>query len=201
VRSGTSVDAGYYLARGRQLPPTSPLLEHPQEASGTRRACPSGSRREVGYDIKLSLTGSIRLAHYRRPVDEFRHVASRRSAQPSSRAPLAVVRSRHDIRSSSSDGISLGLGTPGMATSTRRSLTQGAEGPRHAISAATVLRHTRVTAIRRALRRGAGASRPAGSSDTSTGSMSGGDRGGEVSRRLIEGLARKVLRSDAVHQY
>ena len=76
----------------------------------------------VGYDINYHVTGSVRLAHTRDRVDEFKHVVSQARAQGldlqmlspaevQARHPFVTIE-RHPARACS---------TPTMATSTRRS--------------------------------------------------------------------------------
>ncbi len=102
---------------------------------------------EVGYDINYHVTGSIRLAHTRDRLDEFRHVLAQARAQGLGFELLAPeeIRARHPFVTT--DGIRAGLWDPHDGDIDPAQLTQAlARGARD--RGATVERHTRVTAIR-----------------------------------------------------
>ena len=102
----------------------------------------------VGYEINYHVTGSIRLAHTRDRVDEFRHVVSQARAQGIEFEMLspAEIRERHPFVTA--DGILAGLYDPCDGDIDPAQLTQAlAKGARDA--GAQICRNTRVTAIER----------------------------------------------------
>lgn len=102
----------------------------------------------VGYDMNYHITGSIRLAHTRERVDEFRHVVSQAHAQGiefQMLSPGEIVE-RHPFLTT--DDILAGLYDPFDGDIDPAQLTQAlAKGARDA--GAQILRNTRVTAITR----------------------------------------------------
>lgn len=104
--------------------------------------------KRVGYDINYHVTGSIRLAHTRDRVDEFRHVVSQARAQGiefEMLEPAEIVR-RHPFLTT--DGILAGLYDPHDGDIDPAQMTQAlAKGARDA--GAEIHRQTRVTAIER----------------------------------------------------
>ena len=108
----------------------------------------AGLGQRVGYDINYHVTGSIRLAHTRDRVDEFRHVVSQARAQGIEFEMLtpAEVAARHPLIST--DGILAGLYDPDDGDIDPAQLTQAlAKGARD--RGAEIHRNTRVTAIER----------------------------------------------------
>ena len=108
----------------------------------------AGLAAQVGYEINYHVTGSIRLAHTRDRVDEFRHVASQARAQGIEFEMLtpAEVAARHPFLST--DGIIAGLYDPHDGDIDPAQLTQAlAKGARD--RGAEIHRNTRVTAIER----------------------------------------------------
>ena len=102
----------------------------------------------VGYEMNYPVTGSVRLAHPRDRVDEFRHVVSQARAQGLELEMLspAEVRERHPFVTT--DDILAGLYDPFDGDIDPAQLTQAlAKGARDA--GAQVYRNTRVTAIER----------------------------------------------------
>jgi len=102
----------------------------------------------VGYDINYHVTGSIRLAHTRDRVDEFRHVVSQARAQGIEFQILspAEIAARHPFLTT--DDILAGLYDPWDGDIDPAQLTQAlAKGARDA--GAQIHRNTRVTAIER----------------------------------------------------
>ena len=102
--------------------------------------------REVGYDINYHITGSIRLAHTRDRLDEFRHVLAQACAQGLEFELLTPheIRARHPFLDT--DDIRAGLWDPQDGDIDPAQLTQAlAHGARQ--RGATVQRHTRVSAI------------------------------------------------------
>ena len=113
----------------------------------TRLYAELGAR--VGYDINYHVTGSVRLAHTRDRVDEFRHVVSQARAQGLELQMLspAEVQARHPFVTT--DDIRAGLYDPYDGDIDPAQLTQAlAKGARDA--GAQIYRNTRVTAIERA---------------------------------------------------
>jgi len=103
---------------------------------------------KVGYDINYHITGSIRLAHTRDRMDEFRHVVSQAHAQGIDFQMLspAEIRERHPFLET--HDILGGLYDPYDGDIDPSQLTQAlAKGARDA--GATIHRNTRVTAISR----------------------------------------------------
>jgi dimethylglycine dehydrogenase len=102
----------------------------------------------VGYDINYHVTGSIRLAHTKDRVDEFRHVVSQARAQGiefEMLSPAEIV-ARHPFLTT--DGILAGLWDPYDGDIDPAQLTQAlAKGARDA--GAEIHRGTKVTAISR----------------------------------------------------
>ena len=104
--------------------------------------------RRVGYDINYHLTGSIRLAHTRERVDEFRHVTSQARAQGLDLQLLspAELLARHPFVTT--NDILAGLYDPYDGDIDPAQLTQAlAKGARDA--GAQIVRNARVTAIER----------------------------------------------------
>jgi dimethylglycine dehydrogenase len=104
--------------------------------------------RDVGYDINYHVTGSVRLAHTRDRVDEFKHVISQARAQGLEfelLSPREVVE-RHPFVTT--DGILAGLYDPYDGDIDPAQLTQAlAKGARD--GGAQIHRGTKVTAIER----------------------------------------------------
>ena len=103
---------------------------------------------KVGYDINYHVTGSVRLAHTRDRVDEFRHVVSQARAQGiefEMLSPAEIVE-RHPFVDTKD--ILAGLYDPYDGDIDPAQLTQAlAKGARDA--GATIYRGTKVTAIER----------------------------------------------------
>ena len=102
----------------------------------------------VGYDINYHVTGSIRLAHTRDRVDEFRHVVSQARAQGIEFEMLspAEIAVRHPFLQT--EGILAGLYDPYDGDIDPAQLTQAlAKGARDA--GAQIHRNTRVTSLSR----------------------------------------------------
>ncbi len=102
----------------------------------------------VGYDINYHVTGSVRLAHTRDRVDEFKHVVSQARAQGLDLQMLspAEVQARHPFVTI--NDIRAGLFDPCDGDIDPAQLTQAlAKGARDA--GAQIYRNTRVTAIER----------------------------------------------------
>jgi dimethylglycine dehydrogenase len=103
---------------------------------------------KVGYDINYHVTGSVRLAHTRDRVDEFRHVVSQARAQGiefEMLSPAEIVE-RHPFVDTKD--ILAGLYDPNDGDIDPAQLTQAlAKGARDA--GATIYRGTKVTAIER----------------------------------------------------
>ncbi len=103
---------------------------------------------KVGYDINYHVTGSVRLAHTRDRVDEFRHVVSQAHAQGiefEMLSPAEIVE-RHPFVDTT--GILAGLYDPYDGDIDPAQLTQAlAKGARDA--GAKIYRGTRVTSIER----------------------------------------------------
>ena len=108
----------------------------------------AGLAARVGYDINYHVTGSIRLAHTRDRVDEFRHVVSQARAQGIEFEMLSPneITQRHPFLTT--DGIVAGLYDPHDGDIDPAQMTQAlAKGARDA--GAEIHRQTRVTAIER----------------------------------------------------
>jgi len=104
--------------------------------------------RRVAYDINYHVTGSIRLAHTRDRVDEFRHVVSQARAQGTEFEMLtpADIKARYPFIET--DGLLAGLWDPYDGDIDPAQMTQAlAKGARD--RGAEVYRNTRVTAIER----------------------------------------------------
>jgi len=105
--------------------------------------------RLTGYDINYHVTGSIRLAHTRDRIDEFKHVISQARAQGTEFELLTPdeIAVRHPfIRT---EGIAAGLWDPHDGDIDPAQMTQAlAKGARD--KGAEIYRRTRVTAIERA---------------------------------------------------
>ncbi len=104
--------------------------------------------KKVGYDINYHVTGSVRLAHTRDRVDEFRHVVSQARAQGIEFEMLspAEIIERHPFVDT--NGILAGLYDPHDGDIDPAQLTQAlAKGARDA--GATIYRGARVTSIER----------------------------------------------------
>jgi len=102
----------------------------------------------VGYEMNYHVTGSVRLAHTRDRVDEFRHVVSQARAQGLAFEMLspAEIRERHPFVTT--DDIQAGLYDPCDGDIDPAQLTQAlAKGARDA--GAQIYRNTRVTGIER----------------------------------------------------
>jgi dimethylglycine dehydrogenase len=102
---------------------------------------------EARYDINYHVTGSIRLAHTRDRLDEFRHVLAQARAQGLEFELLTPqeIRARHPFLAT--DDIRAGLWDPQDGDIDPAQLTQAlARGARE--RGATVERHSQVTAIR-----------------------------------------------------
>jgi dimethylglycine dehydrogenase len=103
---------------------------------------------KVGYDINYHVTGSVRLAHTRDRVDEFRHVVSQARAQGiefEMLSPAEIVQKHPFVDTTD---ILAGLYDPYDGDIDPAQLTQAlAKGARDA--GATIYRGTRVTAIER----------------------------------------------------
>jgi dimethylglycine dehydrogenase len=105
--------------------------------------------RRTGYDINYHMTGSVRLAHTRDRVDEFRHVVSQAHAQGTEFEMLspADIKARYPFMDT--DGILAGLWDPYDGDIDPAQMTQAfAKGARD--KGAEVHRSTKVTAIERA---------------------------------------------------
>ena len=103
---------------------------------------------KVGYDINIHVTGSIRLAHTRDRLDEFRHVISQAHAQGIEFELLTPdeIRARHPFVQT--EGIIAGLYDPHDGDIDPAQLTHAlAKGARD--HGAEIYRNTRVTAIER----------------------------------------------------
>jgi dimethylglycine dehydrogenase len=151
--------------------------------------------REVGYDINYHITGSIRLAHSRDRVDEFRHVIAQGRAQGIGFELLSPqeIRARHpflelhDLRA--------GLWDPTDGDIDPAQLTQAlAKGARDA--GASIYRHTRVTGLR-ALEGGWRVETSAGPIDAEYVINAAGYRGGQIAQLLGQYLPIVTLS----HQY
>ncbi len=102
----------------------------------------------VGYDINYHITGSIRLAHTRDRVDEFKHVVSQARAQGIEFEMLTPAQIVERYPYITTDDLQAGLYDPYDGDIDPAQLTQAlAKGARDA--GATIYRHTRVTAIER----------------------------------------------------
>jgi dimethylglycine dehydrogenase len=102
----------------------------------------------VGYDINYHVTGSIRLAHTRDRVDEFRHVVSQARAQGTEFAMLSPAEMTARYPFLKTDGILAGLYDPYDGDIDPAQMTQAfAKGARD--QGAEVHRGTKVTAIAR----------------------------------------------------
>jgi dimethylglycine dehydrogenase len=102
--------------------------------------------REVGYDINYHITGSIRLAHSRERVDEFRHVIAQARAQGMTFELLSPseIRARHPFLELHE--LRAGLWDPTDGDIDPAQLTQAlARGARAA--GASIYRQTRVTGL------------------------------------------------------
>lgn len=104
--------------------------------------------RRTGYDINYHVTGSIRLAHTRDRVDEFRHIAAQAQAQGTEFEILSPreIAARHPYIQT--DGLLAGLWDPYDGDIDPAQMTQAlAKGAREA--GAEIYRNTKVTAIER----------------------------------------------------
>jgi dimethylglycine dehydrogenase len=151
--------------------------------------------REVGYDINYHITGSIRLAHSRDRVDEFRHVIAQGQAQGIGFELLSPQQMRarhpfielHDLRA--------GLWDPTDGDIDPAQLTQAlATGARAA--GASIYRHTRVTALT-VLDGGWRIQTSAGPIDAEYVINAAGYRGGEIAQLVGQYLPVVTLS----HQY
>ncbi len=152
--------------------------------------------KEVGFDINYHLTGSIRLAHTRDRVDEFRHVVSQARAQHIEFELLTAseIKSRHPLLEL--DDIRLGLWDPKDGDIDPAQLTQAlAKGARD--RGATVYRHCRVLALQELQQGGWRVETTAGSIESEYVINAAGYRGGEVAAMLGEYLPIVSLS----HQY
>ena len=105
--------------------------------------------RRVGYDIDYHVTGSVRLAHTRDRVDEFRHVVSQARAQGLDLQMLSPTEVRQWHPFVTTDDIRAGLYDPYDGDIDPAQLTQAlAKGARD--GGAQIVRNARVTAIERA---------------------------------------------------
>ena len=103
---------------------------------------------KVGYDINYHVTGSVRLAHTRDRVDEFRHVVSQAHAQGIEFEMLSPARDRRTPSVRETGDILAGLYDPYDGDIDPAQLTQAlAKGARDA--GAQIYRNTRVTSIER----------------------------------------------------
>jgi dimethylglycine dehydrogenase len=151
--------------------------------------------RDVGYEINYHLTGSIRLAHTADRVDEFRHVIAQARAQGIEFELLspAEIKARHPFLEL--DDVRVGLWDPKDGDIDPAQLTQAlAKGARDL--GATVMRHTRVTAIERT-RAGWRIATSAGPIEAEYVINAAGYRGGEVAAMVGEYLPIVTLS----HQY
>ncbi len=156
----------------------------------------AGLAEKVGYDINYHITGSVRLAHTRDRVDEFRHVVSQAHAQGIEFEMLspAEIRERHPFVTT--DDILAGLYDPHDGDIDPAQMTQAlAKGARD--GGAQIYRNTKVTGIQRM---------PSGEwrVETSKGAITcekvinaAGYRGGEVAAMVGEYLPIVTLS----HQY
>jgi dimethylglycine dehydrogenase len=138
---------------------------------------------EVGAEIVHHPTGSIRLAHTRDRVDEFRHVAAQARAQQVAFELLAPdeIKARYPFMQL--DGIRLGLWDPDDGDVDPAQLTQAlAKGARE--RGAVIHRHTRVTGIRELADGGWRIESSAGSIDAEYVINAAGYRGGEVAAMI-----------------
>jgi dimethylglycine dehydrogenase len=143
--------------------------------------------KEVGLDINYHLTGSIRLAHTRDRVDEFRHVVSQARAQNIEFELLsaAEIKSRHPFLEL--DDIRLGLWDPKDGDIDPAQLTQAlAKGARD--RGASVQRHCRVVALSELPDGGWRIETTGGTIECEYVINAGGYRGGEVAAMLGEYL-------------
>ncbi len=138
---------------------------------------------EVGGGIVQHLTGSIRLAHTRDRVDEFRHVASQARAQQVDFELLTPEQIEARYPFMQLDGIRLGLWDPEDGDIDPAQLTQAlAKGARD--RGAAIHRHTRVTGIRALAEGGWRIETSAGSIETEYVINAAGYRGGEVAAMI-----------------
>jgi dimethylglycine dehydrogenase len=151
---------------------------------------------ETGCDLTYHRTGSIRLAHTRDREDEFRHVTAQAHALGLEFELLspAEIRARHPFLELA--GLRLGLWDPGDGDIDPAQLTQAlAKGARD--RGATILRHTRVTAIRALPAGGWRIETPQGAIEAEYVINAAGYRGGEVAAMIGEYLPIVTLS----HQY
>jgi dimethylglycine dehydrogenase len=105
--------------------------------------------KRVGYDINYHITGSLRLAHTRDRVDEFRHVVSQARAQGMEFELLSPAELTRHHPFIVTDGLEAGLHDPYDGDIDPAQMTQAlAKGARD--NGAEVYRNTRVTGIERA---------------------------------------------------
>ncbi len=150
----------------------------------------------TGYDINYHMTGSIRLAHTRDRVDEFRHVVGQAHAQGTEFEMLspAEIRARHPFIQT--DGILAGLWDPYDGDIDPAQMTQAfAKGARD--RGAEVCRNTRVTAIERTASGEWNVVTNRGTIRAAAVINAGGYRGGEVAAMVGEYLPIVTLS----HQY
>ena len=105
--------------------------------------------KRVGYDINYHITGSVRLAHTRDRVDEFKHVVSQARAQGMDFELLSPSELKNHHPFMVTDGLEAGLHDPYDGDIDPAQMTQAlAKGARD--NGAEIYRNTRVTAIERA---------------------------------------------------
>lgn len=108
----------------------------------------AGLAKRVGYDINYHITGSVRLAHTRDRVDEFKHVVSQARAQGMEFELLSPGELRKHHPFMVTDGLEAGLYDPYDGDIDPAQMTQAlAKGARD--NGAEVYRNTRVTSIER----------------------------------------------------
>lgn len=152
--------------------------------------------KELGLEINYHLTGSIRLAHTRDRVDEFRHVLSQARAQHIEFELLtpSEIKSRHPLLEL--DDIRLGLWDPEDGDIDPAQLTQAlAKGARD--RGASVYRHCRVLALRALPDGGWRIETTGGTIESEFVINAAGYRGGEVAALIGEYLPMVSLS----HQY
>ena len=152
--------------------------------------------RRTGYDINYHVTGSIRLAHTRERVDEFRHVAAQARAQGTEfeiLTPGEIAARYPFIRT---DGLLAGLWDPYDGDIDPAQMTQAlAKGARD--RGAEIHRHTPVTAIERTPSGEWRVITPRGTIQTAAVINAAGYRGGEVAAMVGQYLPIVTLS----HQY
>jgi dimethylglycine dehydrogenase len=151
--------------------------------------------REVGYDINYHVTGSIRLAHSRDRVDEFRHVLAQGRAQGIEFELLTPqqIRARHPFLELHE--LRAGLWDPTDGDIDPAQLTQAlAKGARDA--GAQIYRHTRVTGLK-ALDGGWRIETTRGAIEAEYVINAAGYRGGEIA--LLAGQSLPIV--TLAHQY